>query len=157
MDPLLRIRLCLRHLTAAVHALQFWGDHLHEEARREPDKQKSDKIREEADDAFTARKSLWEQMQGQQVSSIINGAERGNVNVNNNKFTLPRDARELFVAVVISASILTNCWLWSKLHDAEKDIQTQVWLRDDALTKFQQGPFADLKAHVIANELNCKR
>jgi hypothetical protein len=48
---------------------------------------------------------------------------------------------------------MTNLWLWSKFHDAEKDIQTQVWLRDDALTKFEQGPYADLKAHVIALEL----
>jgi hypothetical protein len=82
----------------------------------------------------------------------ITAAHGAHVNVN--RFTLPKDARELIIAVIIALSVLTNLWLWSKLHDAEKDIQTQVWLRDDALTKFQQGPFADMKAHVIALELN---
>jgi len=57
----------------------------------------------------------------------------------------------------VAGSILTNWILWTKLHDAEHDIQTQIWLRDDALTKFEQGPFADTKAHVLALELNCKR
>jgi len=80
MDPLIRVRLCWKHLVAAIHALQFWGDHLHEEARREPDKEKSDKIREEADDAFSARKSLWSQMQGETVSPIISASERANLN-----------------------------------------------------------------------------
>jgi hypothetical protein len=82
---------------------------------------------------------------------------RGGGNVNVNRFTLPKDPREIIVAVVMAASIITSLVLWSKLHDAEKDIQTQVWLRDDALTKFEQGPFADTKAHVLALELNCKK
>lgn len=73
------------------------------------------------------------------------------------RLSLPKDARELIIAVILAFSVLTNLLLWSKLHDAEKDIQTQVWLRDDALTKFQQGPFADIKAHVIALELNYKQ
>ncbi len=77
-------------------------------------------------------------------------------NVNVNRFTLPKDPREILVAVILSLSILTNWLLWTKLHDAEKDIQTQVWLRDDALTKFEQGPFADMKAHIIALEMNYK-
>jgi len=78
-------------------------------------------------------------------------------NVNVNRFTFSKDARDLIIAVVVAASLLTNLWLWSKLHDADKDIQTQVWLRDDALTKFQQGPFADMKAHVLALEFNCNK
>lgn len=73
------------------------------------------------------------------------------------RFTLPKDARELIIAVVIALSLLTNLWLWSKLHDADKDIQTQVWLRDDALTKFEQGPFADMKANVKALEIVCRK
>lgn len=73
------------------------------------------------------------------------------------RFTLPKDPRELIIAVILAASVLTNLYLWSKVHDADKDIQTQIWLRDDALTKFQQGPFADIKAHVLALEMNCKR
>lgn len=77
--------------------------------------------------------------------------------VNVNRFTLPKDARDLIIATILAFSVLTNIWLWVKLHDAEKDIQTQIWLRDDALTKFEQGPFADIKAHVIALELNYKQ
>jgi hypothetical protein len=73
------------------------------------------------------------------------------------RLSLPRETRELIIAVILATSILTNWLLWSKLHDAEKDIQTQVWLRDDALTKFQQGPFADMKAHIIALELNYRK
>ncbi len=82
-------------------------------------------------------------------------AEHSNINVN--RFTFSKDARDLIIAVVVAASILTNWLLWTKLHDADKDIQTQVWLRDDALTKFQQGPFADAKAHILALELNCRK
>ncbi len=81
---------------------------------------------------------------------------RGGGNVNVNRFTLPKDARELIIAVVMAFSVLTNLWLWSKLHDAEKDIQTQVWLRDDALTKFEQGPFVDIKARVLSLERDCR-
>ena len=72
------------------------------------------------------------------------------------RLSLPKETRELIIAIVMAASVITNFVLWGKLHDADKDIQTQVWLRDDALTKFQQGPFADLKAHVIALE-NCRK
>lgn len=76
--------------------------------------------------------------------------------VNVNRFTLPKDPRELIIAIILAMSVLTNLYLWSKVHDADKDLQTQVWLRDDALTKFQQGPFADMKAHVLALEMNYK-
>lgn len=77
--------------------------------------------------------------------------------VNVVRFALPKDARDLIIAVVLAAAILTIWALWSKLHDAEKDIQTQIWLRDDALTKFEQGPYADLKAHVLALEMTCRK
>ncbi len=77
--------------------------------------------------------------------------------VNVNKFTLPKDAREIIVSTIAAAAAITCLVLWSKLHDAEKDIQTQVWLRDDALTKFEQGPFADTKAHILALEMNCRK
>jgi hypothetical protein len=78
-------------------------------------------------------------------------------NVNVNRFTLSKDARELIVSIVAAVAVITSLVLWSKLHDAEKDLQTQVWLRDDALTKFEQGPFADVKAHVLALEIVCKQ
>lgn len=71
------------------------------------------------------------------------------------RFTLPKDARDLIIAIITALSVLTNLYLWGKVHDADKDIQTQIWLRDDALTKFEQGPFADMKANVKALEIVC--
>jgi hypothetical protein len=85
----------------------------------------------------------------------VQASESAHVNIN--RFTFSKDARDLILATVTAISVLTSLWLWSKLHDAEKDLQTQVWLRDDALTKFEQGPFADLKAHEIALEITCKK
>lgn len=67
-DMLFRVRLCARHIAAAVTALQFWGDHLHDDARHQTDKEKADKIRAEAEDAFAARKSLWAQYKGEEVN-----------------------------------------------------------------------------------------
>lgn len=77
--------------------------------------------------------------------------------VQSTRIHLAKDAREIIVSTIAAAAVITCLVLWSKLHDAEKDIQTQIWLRDDALTKFEQGPFADLKAHTLALELNCKK
>ena len=65
---LIRVRLCARHLFAAMTALQFWGDHLHDTARQQSDPAKADKIRAEAEDAFAARKNLWAQSQGEEVN-----------------------------------------------------------------------------------------
>lgn len=67
-DLLIRVRLCARHISAAVTALQFWGDHLHEDARHQTDPAKASAIRVEAEDAFAARKSLWAQYQGEEVN-----------------------------------------------------------------------------------------
>lgn len=67
-DILFRVRLCARHIAAAVTALQFWGDHLHDDARHQTDPTKADKIRAEAEEAFAARKSLWAQYQGEEVN-----------------------------------------------------------------------------------------
>ena len=92
--------------------------------------------------------------QEQCTDETMHVASHANVNVN--RFTLPKDPRELIIAIIMSTSLLTNLWLWQKVRDADKEIQTQVWLRDDALTKFEQGPFADTKAHVLALELLSK-
>lgn len=70
---------------------------------------------------------------------------------------MPKTDRELWMSVVLALTIVVLWVVANKLHDADKDLQTQVWLRDDALTKFEQGPFADMKAHVISLESNCKR
>lgn len=69
------------------------------------------------------------------------------------KFAISKDARDLIIATVMAASLLTIVILAFLLHDAYKDIQTQVWLRDDALTKFTTGPYADLRAEVKANQI----
>lgn len=66
-DMLIRVRVCARHIVAAMTALQFWGDHLHEAARQQSDPAKAETIRAEAEDAFAARKSLWSQYQGDDV------------------------------------------------------------------------------------------
>jgi hypothetical protein len=76
-----------------------------------------------------------------------------NANVNVNRFTLPKDARDLIVATVTAASLLLNVWLINKAFNAEKDRQTYQMLCADGLTKFEQGPFADMKAHVLALEM----
>lgn len=69
------------------------------------------------------------------------------------RLTLPKASRELIVAVILAASILINLWLGNKAFNAEKDRQTYQMLCADGLTKFEQGPFADMKAHVLALEL----
>ena len=85
----------------------------------------------------------------------ISAAAGSHVNVN--RFTLPKDARELIIAVAMAFSVLTSLWLWSKLHDAEKDIQTQIWLRQDKdeerFQKFIAGPYADLAGEVKADKI----
>ncbi len=81
----------------------------------------------------------------------VTGSENSHININ--RFTLPKDARDIIIATVMAAAILTIMILALLLHDAYKDIQTQVWLRDDALTKFMSGPYADLRAEVKATQI----
>jgi len=64
------------------------------------------------------------------------------------RLSLPKETREFIITVILAISILTNWLLWTKYHDAEKDLQTQVWLRSDSLTKEN----AELRAHFIAIE-----
>jgi len=79
----------------------------------------------------------------------------GGSSVNQIRVALPRSAWELITATVLALAIVTIWIQAARIHDQAKDIQTQVWLRDDALTKFEQGPFADLKGHIIASEILC--
>ena len=85
----------------------------------------------------------------------VHGAPHGNVNVN--RFVLPRDARELIVAVVMSASLLATLIVSYLLHDAYRDIQTQIWLKQDKeeekFQKFVAGPYAQLAGELKANEI----
>jgi C4-dicarboxylate transporter len=77
--------------------------------------------------------------------------------VNINRFTLPKQSRELILATITAFSVLTSLWLWSKLHDAEKDIQTQIWLKQNAdeerFEKFVSGPYAQLAGKVEASQI----
>ena len=78
-------------------------------------------------------------------------------NVASVRFTIPKDARDLILAVITAVSVMTSLWLWSKLHDAEKDIQTQIWLKQDKdeerFQKFVAGPYAQLAGELRANEI----
>lgn len=73
------------------------------------------------------------------------------------RFTLPKDARELILAVVMAASLLAILILSYLLHDAYKDIQTQIWLKQDKeeekFQKFVAGPYAQLAGELKANEI----
>lgn len=89
------------------------------------------------------------------ADETVTAHEGANVNVT--RFTLPKDARDLILAVMTALSIMTSLWLWSKLRDAEKDIQTQVWLRQDKdeerFQKFIAGPYAELAGEVKADKI----
>ncbi len=89
------------------------------------------------------------------ADETITAHENSHVNVN--RFTFSKDARDLILAVMTALSVMTSLWLWSKLHDAEKDIQTQVWLRQDKdeerFQKFIAGPYAELAGEVKAEQI----
>lgn len=89
--------------------------------------------------------------QSSDTDESVTGSENAHININ--RFTLPKDARDIIIATVMAAAIITIVIEGFLLHDAYKDIQTQVWLRDDALTKFTTGPYADLRAEVKANQI----
>lgn len=147
-------------LKRAVDACLTVATSEHEAARR-TEGEASEEHRREAEDYHAARKDLWTELHERENASMKNCSDdsvHGNsAPVQITRFSLPKDAREIITSVVAAIAVITSLVLWSKLHDAEKDIQTQIWLRDDALTKFEQGPFADTKAHVLALELNCKK
>jgi len=145
-------------ITKAIEALLKAGDDEHEKARHSSGALATEH-RAEAEEFHAAKADLWaaQHKQERPMKNCSDDSVHGNsAPVQITRFSLPKDAREILVSVVMAISVITSLVLWSKLHDAEKDIQTQVWLRDDALTKFEQGPFADTKAHVLALELNCK-
>lgn len=83
-------------------------------------------------------------------------AEEG-ANVNLTRFILSKDARDLIIATVLAAAILTIIVESLLLHDAYKDIQTQVWLKQDKeeekFQKFVAGPYAQLAGELRANQI----
>jgi hypothetical protein len=153
------IWLKLKTIKKAIDALLMAGDREHDKARSTTGEDAT-AHRADAEDYHAAKHDLWtatHEMEQPEMRHCSDDSVHGNsAPVQITRLHLPKDVRELLISTVAAISVLTSLYLWSKLHDAEKDIQTQVWLRDDALTKFQQGPFADTKAHVLALELNCK-
>lgn len=83
-------------------------------------------------------------------------AEAGS-HVNVNRFSLPQGSRDLIIAVVMAASLLTILIESYLLHDAYKDIRTQVWVKqdkeDEKFQKFVAGPYANLAGELRANEI----
>lgn len=60
------------------------------------------------------------------------------------RFTLPKDAREIIVASILSLSILVNVWCaW-----VIRDVGTAKWLHDWDLNQFQNGPYVETKIKV---------
>lgn len=58
-----------------------------------------------------------------------------------------------FTNVLLATTLIALVIVSAELYSARKDLQTQVWLRDDALTKFMSGPYADLRAEVKATQI----
>lgn len=92
---------------------------------------------------------------GNSTDESVHVGARANVNVN--RFTLPKDARDLIVATVMAASLIALVIESYLLHDAYKAIQTQVWLKQDKeeekFQKFVAGPYAQLAGELRANEI----
>lgn len=75
---------------------------------------------------------------------------RGGGNVNVNRFTLPKDPREILVAVILSLSILVNLWCGWII----RDVGTRKWLHDYDLNQFQMNQFAGVQKDVeVTKEL----
>lgn len=159
IEPRVWIWPKLKSIVRAIQALRYAVADEHDAARQQTG-DTAQQLRTRAEEYNDAYRDLDDELTHRQPPNMKHCSDdsvHGNsAPVQITRFSLPKDAREILISVVMAASVLTSLVLWSKLHDAEKDIQTQIWLRDDALTKFEQGPFADTKAHVLALELNCK-
>ena len=81
-------------------------------------------------------------VQGAKESDVLHAAEGSNVNVN--RFTLPKDPRELIIAVILAASILVNIVMYVSYRHLEQTVDLDRY--DD--NTFINGRFADLAAQV---------
>lgn len=70
-----------------------------------------------------------------------------NANVNVNRFTLPKDPREIMVAVILALSILVNIAMYVQLRHTEQTVDLDRY--DD--NTFINGRFSDLAAQVKAD------
>ncbi len=76
----------------------------------------------------------------------VNVSAHANVNVN--RFTLPKDPREIIVAAILSLSIMVNLWCGWII----RDVGTAKWLHDYDLNQFQMGEFRQLQRQVDKND-----
>lgn len=66
------------------------------------------------------------------------------------RFTLPKDPREIIVAVILALSIMVNLWAGWVI----RDVGTQKWLHDYDLNQFQMNQFATVQKDVeVTKEL----
>jgi len=90
-------------------------------------------------------------------STVNSGHQHGNTdeslhveahaNVNVNRFTLPKDPREIMTAVILALSILVNIALFMQLRHTEQTVDLDRY--DD--NTFINGRFADLASQVRAD------
>ena len=71
-----------------------------------------------------------------------------NTHGSNFRFVFNGNSKDLILGIVVAASALTTWFVWNKYHDAEKDLQTQIWLRSDSLSKEN----AELRAQILATQ-----
>jgi hypothetical protein len=69
-------------------------------------------------------------------------------NVASVRLTLPKQARELMIAIVLAGSILMNLWCINVIHEAA----TEDRLKQYNLDWFKTHEFADLKGEVAVNQ-----
>ena len=73
------------------------------------------------------------------------------------RFALPKGSRDLIIAIVMAAAVLTILIESYLLFDAYRAIKTQVWLKQDKeeekFQKFVAGPYAQLAGELRANEI----
>lgn len=76
----------------------------------------------------------------------VHAAAHANVNVN--RFVLPKDPREILVALILALSLLVNVWCMNIIHEAG----TEQRLQQYNLDWFKAHEFSDLKAEVEVNQ-----
>lgn len=78
-------------------------------------------------------------------NETVDARDGGNVNIN--KFSLPKDARDLIIAAVLAASILGNIAMWVAYRELTQTVDLDRY--DD--NTFINGRFAELSAQVKAD------
>lgn len=73
---------------------------------------------------------------------------QAHANVNVNRFTMPKDPREITTAVILALSILVNIALWMSCRHLEQTVDLDRY--DD--NTFINGRFADLKVQVETHD-----